>query len=140
MGRFIFGDNLWAAAPQVIVNGELARGPVHLTQIYGVFIGIALVFILLWAFRRSRTPGFVWWQFVLWYSVLRSVFEETFRDNPLPWNVLLSEGVDSPGIGLFTLTQLVSVVLVLVALYMLLTLNPDQLERRDSLTRKARGR
>ncbi len=140
VGRFIFGDNLWAAAPQVVVGGELARGPVHLTQIYGVFIGIALIFILLWAFRRSRTPGFVWWQFVLWYSVLRSVFEETFRDNPLPWNVLLSEGIDAPGIGLFTLTQLVSVVLVLVALYMLLTLDPDQLERRNSLTRKARGR
>jgi phosphatidylglycerol---prolipoprotein diacylglyceryl transferase len=140
LGRFIFGDNLWAAAPQVLVNGELARGPVHLTQLYGVLIGVALVFILLWAFRRSRTPGFVWWQFVLWYSVLRSVFEETFRDNPLPWNLYLSEGIDAPGIGIFTLTQLVSIPLVLVALYMILTLEPDQPERREYLNRKARGR
>ncbi len=140
VGRFVFGDNLWAYAPQVLVGGQPAYGPVHLTQIYGVFIGIALVFILLWAFGRSRAPGFVWWQFVLWYSVLRSVFEETFRDNPLFWNVYLSEGINAPGIGLFTLTQLVSIPLILISLYMLLTLEPDRPEKRDRLTRKARGR
>lgn len=140
LGRFIFGENLWANAPQVVVNGQIAYGPVHLTQIYGVGIGVLLVFILLWAFRRSRTPGFVWWQFVLWYSVLRSVLEETFRDNPLFWNLYLSEGIGAPGIGLLTLTQLVSIPLVLIALYFLLTLNPDQPAKRDRLTRKARGR
>lgn len=140
LGRVIFGENLWANAPQFVVNGELVRGPVHLTQLYGALIGVVLVFILLWAFRRSRTPGFVWWQFVLWYSLLRSVFEETFRDNPLFWPVYLSEGPDAPGIGLFTLTQLVSVPLILIALYMLLTMNPDQATRRETLARKARGR
>ncbi len=140
LGRLIFGENLWSNAPQVVVNGELAYGPVHLTQIYGVVIGVLLIFILLWAFRRSRTPGFVWWQFVLWYSVLRSVLEETFRNNPLFWNLYLSEGIDAPGIGLLTLTQLVSIPLVLIALYFLLTLNPDRFDKRNKLTRKARGR
>lgn len=121
VGRFMFSENLWANSPQVLVNEQLAYGPVHLTQIYGVFIGIGLVFILFWAFRRSRAPGFVWWQFLLWYSVLRSVFEETFRDNPIFWNVYHSEGINAPGIGAFTLTQLVSIPLILISLYMLLT-------------------
>jgi phosphatidylglycerol:prolipoprotein diacylglycerol transferase len=73
-------------------GGEILRGPVHLTQMYGVLVGLILIPILYWAFRRSRSSGFVFWQFVLWYSVLRSVIEEAFRDNPLYWNVYLSEG------------------------------------------------
>ena len=42
VGRFIFGNDLWANSPQVVVGGQLAYGPVHLTQGYGVLIGIAL--------------------------------------------------------------------------------------------------
>jgi phosphatidylglycerol:prolipoprotein diacylglycerol transferase len=137
VGRFIFGDNLWAYYPGTCslgssvsvydcaaFGGELLRGPVHLTQIYGAIIGLMLVPLLLWAFRRSHTPGFVFWQFMLWYSVLRSVLEEPFRDNPLPWNVYLSEGLIQPGIGIFTMTQLASIPIILVSVYMLLTLKP----------------
>lgn len=156
VGRFIFTDNLWAAFPGVCsegsyiplreclaAGGEIIRGPVHLTQFYGIVVGILLFFILVWALRRSRTPGYVFWQFVLWYSVLRAVLEEPFRDNPLSWPVYLSEGLDRAGIGLFTLTQLVSIPLILVALYMLLIIDPDkgdELERRERLSMKARGR
>lgn len=137
-GNFFFTNNMWAAYPgtcslgsefslsQCFSNGgAILRGPVHLTQMYGVVVGIILLFILLWAYKRSNAAGFVWWQFVLWYSVLRSVLEETFRDNPLFWNVYLSEGIDKAGIGFFTLTQLVSIPIILVALYMLFTLDPD---------------
>src|SRR5690606_12769177 len=28
-------------------------------------------------------PGYVFWLFAFWYSILRSVLEEPFRDNPL---------------------------------------------------------
>lgn len=150
LGRVIFGDNLWAAFPGVCSDGsyiplyqcagEIVRGPVHLTQIYGALIGVALIFISLWALRRSRTPGFAFWQLVLWYSVLRAVFEETFRDNPLTINAYLADGLEQPGIGLFTLTQLASVVLILIALYMLFTIDPDQAERKERLNLKARGR
>src|SRR5690606_126794 len=46
--------------------------------------------------RRTRghfvsNPGYVFWLFALWYSILRSVIEEPFRDNPLPWQVYLDE-------------------------------------------------
>ncbi len=152
-GRFVFGDNLWAAYPGTCslgsdvsifqctaLGGEVVRGPVHLAQIYGMLVGVILLFILIWAIRRSRTPGFVWWQFVLWYSVLRMVIEEPFRDNPLFWKVYLSEGFNQPGIGLFTLTQLVSIPLILIALYFLVVMDPDKEVRREQLTRRARGR
>lgn len=149
-GRLIFGDNLWAAFPGVCSEGsyiplfqcqaEIVRGPVHLTQLYGFLVGLILLFIVLWALSRSRTPGFVFWQMVLWYSILRSLIEEPFRDNPLFWQVYLSEGLDKSGIGFFTLTQLASIPIILVALYMLLTMNPDEPEKKERLSQKARGR
>jgi phosphatidylglycerol:prolipoprotein diacylglycerol transferase len=46
------------------------------------------------------------------------VLEEPFRDNPLFWNAYLDP---VGGVGLFTLTQLVSVPIVLVAAYLLWT-------------------
>lgn len=150
LGRWLFGDNLWAAFPGVCsegagiplwqCGGDIVRGPVHLTQFYGFLVGLLLLFVLIWALRRSRTPGYVFWQFVLWYSLLRSVIEEPFRDNPLFWQVYLAEGLDQPGIGLFTLTQLVSIPLMLIAGYVLLTLDPDAEEKKAKLSAKARRR
>ena len=138
-GRFVFGDNLWAYPPPACLApfsaGETCT--IHFTQMYGVVVGILLTFITVWALRRSRTPGFAFWQMVLWYSVLRSVIEEPFRDNPLYWQVYLN---NEGGVGLFTLTQIVSVILVLIAGYILLTMNPDQVDKKERLSRKARGR
>ena len=72
-------------------------------------------------------PGYVFWLFVFWYSILRSVLEEPFRDNPLPWQVYLNE---QAGIGLFTYTQLASIPLVLLAGYLMLTAGS---QRRDDV-------
>lgn len=150
-GRLVFGDNMWAGYPGTCslgssvplfrcaeLGGEIVRGPVHFTQLYGALVGVILIPILIWAFRKSRHPGSVFWQFVLWYSVLRSVIEEPFRDNPLYWNVYLSEGPAQPGIGLFTLTQLVSVVLILVAAYLLWTAGTGKSSGKKEV--RARGR
>lgn len=139
IGRVVFGTDLWRGYPGicdlgadtplsqcVTLGGEIVRGPVHFTQIYGALVGVLLIPILWWSFRRLQSPGFVFWHFVLWYSVFRSVIEEPFRDNPLAWRVFLSEGPTGIGVGLFTLTQLASIVLILVALYMLLTLSPSR--------------
>lgn len=148
-GKFLFGDNLWSAYPGTCSlgsdvqwynclsqGGDLLRGPVHLTQLYGALVGFLIIFILIWAFQRSRVPGFVFWQFILWYSVLRSFIEEPFRDNPLFWQVYLSEGLDKAGIGMFTLTQLVSIPIILIAMYILFTLAPDVTQKRDKLKRR----
>ena len=138
LGRFIFGSNLWSYAPPAC-NSVPVGEPcvVHNTPFYGILVGFILLFIVIWALRRSRTPGFVFWTMILWYSVLRSVLEETFRDNPLPWSVYVN---DSAGIGVFTLTQIVSIIIVLVALYILLVMDPDREDRKERLSRKARGR
>lgn len=100
------------------LGGQLVRGPVHLTQIYGVLIGLALL-VASFVWLRSARPGWVFWQFILWYSLLRAGLEETFRLNPLWWRVYLSEGPNAPGIGLFTTTQLFSIPIIALALVML---------------------
>jgi len=120
VGRFVFGENLWQFRPpacSAVAFGEPCT--VHFTQLYGFAVGAILLGIVLWALARSKAPGYVFWVFVLWYSILRNVIEEPFRDNPLGWQVYLNE---QTGIGLFTITQLASIPIMLVALFMLLTL------------------
>jgi phosphatidylglycerol---prolipoprotein diacylglyceryl transferase len=104
-----------AVVSLLCINGEAARGPVHLTQIYGVFIGVVLV-IAAFYWLRSRRPGWAFWQFILWYSLLRSVIEETFRLNSVNVSVWVDQNL---GVGLFTYTQLASIPLILVALWQL---------------------
>ena len=138
VGRWVFGRDLWAYAPPACAQVPAGEPcVVHLAPVYGMLVGVALIPILAWAFRRSRTPGFVFAHFALWYSLLRSLIEEPFRDNPLFWPVY--ENL-SAGVGVFTLTQLVSIPIVLVALYALLTMDPDREERRSNLARKAARR
>ncbi len=103
---------------QAVGGRQVMTAPVHFTQLYGVFIGVALL-IGAFFWLRSLRPGWAFWQFILWYSLLRSVVEETFRLNPLYWNVYLSEGLNKAGIGLFTAEQLFAIPLIVVALYVL---------------------
>lgn len=122
-GRFVFGDELWQYGPPVcstVPIGEACH--VHFTQAYGVVVGIVLLGIVVLALRHSRVPGYAFWQFALWYSVLRSLLEEPFRDNPLFWNVYEN---NAAGVGFFTLTQLASIPIILIAIYMLLTLRAE---------------
>lgn len=138
-GRAVFGGELWQYWPPAC-NGLIQAGEpcrVHLTPVYGVVVGLLLIPILVWAFKRSKSPGFVFAQFALWYSLLRSVLEEPFRDNPLVWPVY--ENV-SAGIGFLTLTQVVSIPIVLVAVYALVVIDPDRDVRRQRLTRRAANR
>ena len=102
---------------QYCVNG-IVTAPVHFTQLYGVFIGLA-IFGASFLWLRSKRPGWTFWQAILWYSLLRAGIEETFRLNPLMIDVYLSEGPGKPGIGLFTTTQVISIPIVLVSVAML---------------------
>ena len=103
---------------QNVAGQQVMTAPVHFTQLYGVIIGVLLaVGTVFW--MRSKIPGWAFWQFWLWYSVLRAGWEETFRLNPLPWKMYLSEGLDKAGIGLFTETQLISIPLIVVPVILL---------------------
>jgi phosphatidylglycerol:prolipoprotein diacylglycerol transferase len=122
VGRFVFGSDLFQYGPTVcrtLPPGQPCH--VHFTQLYGFLVGFILLFVVLWALRRSQAPGYAFWQFALWYSVLRSLLEEPFRENPLFWPVYDNAHA---GLGFFTLTQLASIPIILVALYMLLTMEP----------------
>ncbi|HEX6972284.1 MAG TPA: prolipoprotein diacylglyceryl transferase family protein, partial [Limnochordia bacterium] len=84
----------------------------HPAQLYGSAIGLVLWAIHTRLSRRHPPAGYLFWSFVLYYSVLRGVIEETFRANPLyAWGYVN----ETWGIGLFTLTQLVTPPLVLLA-------------------------
>ena len=123
-GRFVFGDDLWSGAPPACqavrmaaaLGGEPEACVVHLTQLYGALVGVLVLGVVLWALARAKKHGAVILHAFLWYSVIRSVIEEPFRDNPLPWQVYLNE---SAGVGLFTATQLASVAIVAVAWWLL---------------------
>jgi phosphatidylglycerol---prolipoprotein diacylglyceryl transferase len=121
-GLCLKGDVWDVSGPFVCVGGQLVRGPVHLTQIYGAVIGLILVVASIY-WLRSKRPGWATWQFILWYSLLRSVFEETFRLNPLTPKIFLSEGANAAGIGLLTATQLASIPLVILSIYMLVRIS-----------------
>jgi len=104
-----------------LINGEAqgritASGFQHPAQLYGSSIGLVLLIMTIVLWRKNPRPGVVFWNFALWYSVLRSIFEETFRDNPLYlWGYISTKY----GIGLFTLTQIVSVPIIAVAAWRL---------------------
>jgi phosphatidylglycerol---prolipoprotein diacylglyceryl transferase len=130
---FVTERNWNGAYPACISNPELCKGqfpafefagPIHLTQIYGVFIGVALV-IASFYWLRSRRPGWAFWQLMLWYSLLRSGVEETFRTNPLIWKVAENNTI---GYGFFTYTQLFSIPLIIIAIVMLMRIKnqPEQ--------------
>jgi phosphatidylglycerol:prolipoprotein diacylglycerol transferase len=121
-GRFLFGDTLWQFAPPICRSVPSGDCVVHLAPAYGALVGVILIFVALWALARSRTPGFAFTHFVIWYSLLRSLIEEPFRDNPLFWQLYLNDGA---GIGILTLTQLVSIPIVLIALYALFVMEPE---------------
>jgi phosphatidylglycerol---prolipoprotein diacylglyceryl transferase len=55
----------------------------------------------------------------------------------LHWHVYQNDEI---GIGFFTLTQLASIPIILIALYMLLTMDPDSSEKKERLALKARGK
>ena len=109
------------------IGGQLVMtAPVHFTQLYGVFIGIILS-VAAYFWLRSRKAGWAFWQFWLWYSILRAGAEETFRLNPLAIKSYLNQGLDAPGIGLWTDTHIISVPLIIVSILMLLRIRnrPD---------------
>jgi phosphatidylglycerol---prolipoprotein diacylglyceryl transferase len=83
-GRLVFGDPLWQYAPPVCRSLPLRRA---VRGAPDPDLRDARrrrpVAVIAWALARTRTPGAVFLHMVLWYSVLRGVLEEPFRDNPL---------------------------------------------------------
>jgi phosphatidylglycerol:prolipoprotein diacylglycerol transferase len=94
-------------------TGTLLPFDRHPAQIYGSLIGLTLLLVHNRLARtRSFKPGGLFWSFVLFFSLLRGLIEETFRDNPL---YLWGYVNESWGVGFFTLTHLITPFLVILA-------------------------
>lgn len=84
-------------------------------QIIGSLIGLVLLIRFLYLEKKDTTPGYQFWSFLWYHQILRAVFEETVRDNPL----FLVHYVNSKwGIGFFTLTQLITPFMLIFVYYM----------------------
>ncbi len=89
----------------------------HPAQIYGFLIGIVLLFLHNHFARRGEAkPGYLFWNFVLVYSILRGLIEETFRENPLvAWGYIN----EAWGAGFFTTVQLFTPAIIVLCCLML---------------------
>jgi phosphatidylglycerol---prolipoprotein diacylglyceryl transferase len=95
----------------------------HPTQIYGSLIGVFLLLLHNYLARRKNLkPGYLFWSFVLGYSLLRGLIEETFRENPLAAWGFVSEAW---GAGFFTTVHLFTPPLVALAMIMLWKIQHD---------------
>jgi phosphatidylglycerol---prolipoprotein diacylglyceryl transferase len=93
----------------------------HPTQVYGSLIGMALLILHNYlAHKDNIKPGYLFWNFVLGYTLLRGLIEETFRDNPL---VLWGYINETWGAGFLTVVQVFSPFILLVAVFMLARIN-----------------
>lgn len=82
----------------------------HPTEIYGFLVGVILIFLMIYFWRTSKFDGYASHMFILWYSVVRSLIEEPFRDVP---HYLIDFKIESIGLGGITMTQWVSALLVI---------------------------
>ncbi|MBW6464361.1 MAG: prolipoprotein diacylglyceryl transferase [Dethiobacteria bacterium] len=89
----------------------------HPAQIYGSLIGVILLILHNRLARKAKLkPGYLFWNFVLGYTVLRGFVEETFREMPLiAWGYIS----DSWGFGFFTAVQVFTPFILALSLYML---------------------
>lgn len=94
----------------------LVRGPVHLTQVYGMLVGALLFGLIMWAARTPRPEGWLSGLFVAGYSTLRFVLEEPFRDNPIYVKVWEDPAA---GAAMLTLAQLVSIPLAALGFWLM---------------------
>jgi phosphatidylglycerol---prolipoprotein diacylglyceryl transferase len=89
----------------------------HPTQIYGSVIGLFLLILHNYLARKTNLkPGYLFWNFVLGYTILRGLFEETFRDNPLVFWGYINEFW---GAGFFTAVQVFTPFILLLTMIML---------------------
>jgi phosphatidylglycerol:prolipoprotein diacylglycerol transferase len=98
----------------------------HPTEIYGMLVGVIclLAGFIMWIETYEHHKyriGTAFFGFIITYSLARSLFEDPFRAVPLFWKVV---DPTTAGYGLFTESQLLGMVLIIVGIFGLLTLKP----------------
>ncbi len=85
-------------------------------QPIGSAIGLALLLRYLYVQRKNPPPGYQFWSFIFYHQLLRGLVEETVRDNPLILGKIIVPGW---GLGFFTLVQLLTPLIMLIAYLMM---------------------
>lgn len=93
-------------------TAEILSGERIPAQLIGSAIGLVTLLIHNYLARKNPPPGYLWWSYIFYYSLLRGVIEETVRENPIYVHLFLSEKY---GLGALTLTQLITPLLMLIA-------------------------
>ncbi len=98
-------------------EAELFMFERHPAQIYGSLIGVSLLILHNYLARKGNyNPGYLFWSFVLGYTILRGFIEETFRFNRLvAWGFIN----DSLGAGFFTIVHLFTIPIIILSFLML---------------------
>ncbi len=92
---------------------SLSTLPVLPTQLFSAAADLGILCVLLWLERKSRFPGFIFWTFILLYSLVRGGIEFLRYHDP---------GEMLPVFSPLSLSQVISVALILVSLIMLFIL------------------
>lgn len=89
----------------------------HPAQVYGSLIGLILLLLHNYLARKDQLkPGYLFWNFVLGYTILRGFLEETFREMPLiAWGYIN----EAWGAGFFTAVQVFTPFILILSFYML---------------------
>lgn len=83
-------------------------------QLVGSSIGLILLIRFLYLNKKRLPQGYQFWSFLWYHQLLRAVFEETVRENPL---FLVHYINDYWGIGILTLTQLMTPIIIFIEYY-----------------------
>jgi phosphatidylglycerol:prolipoprotein diacylglycerol transferase len=97
-------DNVYLGPGNYILDPQII--PRHPTEIYGFLVGVIVLLVVIASWRMRKYDGFVYYQFILWYSIVRSVIEEPFRDVP---HLFYKWSYEPWGMGGITTTQWVSI-------------------------------
>ncbi len=83
-------------------------------QVIGSAIGLLLLARFFYVQSKNPPEGYQFWSFIFYHQLLRAVIEETVRDNPLEvWGYIVPHW----GLGFFTLVQLTTPPILLLAYY-----------------------
>lgn len=82
-------------------------------QLIGAAIGLSLLIRYFARERRDLPAGDQWWSFLFYHTILRAVFEETVRDNPL---YLVTYQSPVWGVGFTTMTQLATPLILAIVI------------------------
>ncbi|GAW91339.1 prolipoprotein diacylglyceryl transferase, partial [Calderihabitans maritimus] len=93
-------------------------------QLVGSLIGLILLIRFLYLQRKEVPTGYQFWSFIGYHQVLRALFEEPVRENAL---FLLKYVHPRWGLGFFTLTQLITPLVLAFAYYMYRTTRGNQM-------------